>query len=430
MTALQKSRENKDTKQSDSTILLDVNSIWSAVILLTSYGLIMIYSASGIQYIASEVHGYDSMYLLKRQLFFVIAGFVICLLCQFINYSILYKFAKLIYFLGIVSIALLRTSLGVSAKGATRWLSIGGIQFQVAELIKISVIIILAYMVQHYSKYLSKLRLLFRMWFVGVGAAILLMEISNDLSSSLVVLGITFGITFIYTRTEKIHLSIIGTIGIGVGIYLWNLKSNLPSVDELANMSFRVGRIAAWLDPGRYASNQGYQTLQALYAIGSGGLFGKGLGNSIQKISAIPEAQNDMIFSIICEELGLIGAAMLIFLIAYLGYKLYEVAINAKNLFGSALVTGVLIHIMLQSFINIGVNVNLIPNTGIGLPFISYGGTAVFCQLFEIAIVLSVGRMAQGFKMIDINRLLKKGRRDGFKKRKRTSISKKAIRKP
>lgn len=368
----------------------DAGKIWSSVIILTVFGLIMIYSASGIQY-----SGSDSMYLLKRQLLFVIAGFVVCFICQFANYSILYKMAKVIYAGGILSIILLRTSLGVSAKGATRWLNVLGIQFQVAELVKICVIIMLAYMVQHYAKHLSKLGLTLRMWLVGGGVAGLLMVISNDLSSSLVILGITFGITFIYTRNEKLHLSIIGLAGVVVGIYLWNLKKHLPTVEELETMSFRTGRIAAWLEPERYAANQGYQTLQSLYAIGSGGLFGKGLGNSIQKVSAIPEAQNDMIFSIICEELGIIGAAMLILLIVYLTYQLFQVASKAKNLFGSVLVTGVLIHISLQSFINIGVNVNLLPNTGIGLPFISYGGTAVFCQLFEIAIVLSVGRMAQ-----------------------------------
>lgn len=364
----------------------NILSIWSVVILLTIFGLIMIYSASGIQY-----RGSDSMHLLKKQLFFVIAGLIACFGLQFLNYFMLYKIAKIIYVGGLVCIILLKTPLGISANGATRWLNIGGIQFQVAEIIKISVIIILAYMVQYYSKHLSKLMLTLRMWFVGCGMGCFLLVISNDLSSSLVILGITFGITFIYTRSERLHLSIIGLAGTAVGVYLWNLKRNLPTVEELEAMPFRIGRIAAWLAPERYASNQGYQTLQALYAIGSGGLFGKGLGNSAQKINAIPEAQNDMIFSIICEELGVVGASLIIIAIVYLNYQLCKVASKANNLFGAVLITGIFIHFSWQSFINIGVNVNLIPNTGIGLPFISYGGTAVFCQLFEIAIVLSVG---------------------------------------
>lgn len=249
---------------------VDIYAIWSSVILLAAFGLIMIYSASGVQYISSEVHGNDSMYLLKRQLLFVILGFVVCLIFQFVNYSILYKIAKVVYVGGIVSILLLRTSLGVSAKGATRWLNVLGIQFQVAELIKISVIIILAYRIQRYSKYLNKLRLTLRMWIVGGGAAILLMIVSNDLSSSLVVLGITFGVTFVYTKSEWLHFVIAGVGLVLVLVYIFKIWNNMPTSEELERVSFRVGRIAAWLDPGRYAETQGYQTSQALYAIGSG----------------------------------------------------------------------------------------------------------------------------------------------------------------
>lgn len=165
-------------------ISIDTSEIWITVILLTTFGLIMVYSASGIQFINSDIHGNDSMYLFKRQFLFIALGFVACLFCQFINYSILYRAAKIGYLIGIISIFLLKTSMGVSAKGATRWLNILGVQFQVAELIKICVIIILAYMIQHYSKHLGKIQLLFRMWLIGGGAAVLLMIISNDLSSS------------------------------------------------------------------------------------------------------------------------------------------------------------------------------------------------------------------------------------------------------
>lgn len=395
-------------KQLDGKMYIDTNTIWAAVILLVAFGLIMIYSASGLKFINSEIHGNDSMYLLKRQTIFVLAGLVLCLIFQFINYSVLYKRARIIYLLGVGAILLLKSPLGVSAKGATRWLNILGIQFQVAELVKICIIIILAYMVQHYSKHLSKLKLLFRMWLVGGVTTLLLLKISNDLSSSLVILGITVGVTFVYTRSEKLHLVIAGVGVGGIGIFLWQLKNNMPTTEELENVSFRIGRIAAWLEPERYASSQGYQTLQALYAIGSGGFFGKGLGNSTQKISAIPEAQNDMIFSIICEELGIVGASLLILLIIYLCYQIFKVAMYSNNLFGSVLATGVLLHMSIQSFINIGVNVNLLPNTGIGLPFISYGGTAVFCQLIEVAIVLSVGRIARGCKSVNLEKTYKK----------------------
>jgi cell division protein FtsW len=166
----------------------------------------------------------------------------------------------------------------------------------------------------------------------------------------------------------------------------------MPTVEELDNMSFRVGRIAAFLNPERYADNQGYQVLQSLYAVASGGLFGKGLGNSTQKLGSIPESQNDMIFSIICEELGLFGALILLGLFAYLCFHIVKVALASREAFGSVLAMGVFLHIGLQTIINVAVNLNWMPNTGIALPLISYGGTAILCQLAELGLVYSVER--------------------------------------
>lgn len=389
----------------------DIYAIWITIIFVAMFGLLMIYSTSGLRYINSVVYNNDSMYLLKRQAIFVTAGFVVCFIFQYIDCNILYKFSKPFFFTGLVSILLLKTPLGVTSKGATRWLNVMGIQFQVAELIKICVLIMLAYMIQRYSNHLSRFALLLRMWICGGGTAILLMIISNDLSSSLVVLGITFGITFVYTKFEWLHIIIAAGGLLAAGVYALNIWNNMPTTVMLENMPFRVGRIAAWLDPERYEMAQGYQTLQSLYAIGSGGLWGKGLGDSTQKINSIPEAQNDMIFSVICEELGMFGAIMLILLLAYLIWQLVKVAVSSNSLFGAVLVTGIMIHISLQSIINIGVNLNLLPNTGIGLPFISYGGTAVFCQLIEMAIVLSVGRKALGNTMFKVpfeNKMRKK----------------------
>ena len=156
--------------------------------------------------------------------------------------------------------------------------------------------------------------------------------------------------------------------------------------------SFRIRRILVWLHPEDYASGDGYQTLQALYAIGSGGIFGRGLGNSIQKLGSVPEAQNDMIFSIICEELGLFGALLVLVLFGYLLYRLFFIAQNAPDLFGSLLVTGIFIHIALQVIFNIAVVLNLMPNTGVTLPFISYGGTSIMFLMIEMGLALGVAR--------------------------------------
>ena len=155
---------------------------------------------------------------------------------------------------------------------------------------------------------------------------------------------------------------------------------------------FRGGRILAWLDPEAYADGKGFQTLQALYAIGSGGLLGKGLGQSMQKLGFIPEAQNDMIFAVICEELGLVGALLLMVLFLLLLWRFMVIATRAPDLFGALIVAGILGHIAIQVILNIAVVTNTIPNTGITLPFVSYGGTSVMFLLSDMGLGLSVSR--------------------------------------
>ena len=159
-----------------------------------------------------------------------------------------------------------------------------------------------------------------------------------------------------------------------------------------ASGNFRFNRVLAWIDPEKYSDGGGYQVLQGLYAIGSGGLFGKGLGNSTQKIQSIPEAQNDMIFSIICEELGLFGAVCLILVFVALIFRMLLIALNTEDLFGSLIVIGFMTHIAIQVFINIAVVTNTIPPTGIPLPFISYGGTSILVVMIEMGIVLSISK--------------------------------------
>lgn len=382
--------------------------IWTSLLFLCFYGLIMVFSASAYQCAYSAKYNYNQFYLLQRQAIYVGLGLIACFIFQFVHYEILYRIALPLYISSIACIFLLLTPFGVSVNGATRWLNINGIRFQVAEIVKIGVIIGLAYMVKRYYKNLRNPKLLAYMWIMGGTGATLLIGVSNDLSSSIVVLGITFGITLIYTYQLKIHLLSIIAGGVGITAYVIYIWKHLPTVEELSNLSFRVGRIAAWLSPEKYQSDISYQTLQALYAIGRGGVWGQGLGQSLQKLTALPEAQNDMIFSIICEELGFVGAGILIFLFIYLSYCLYKVAVNSKEVYGSVLAVGTLLHVAIQSLINISVNINLIPNTGITLPFISYGGTAVFCQLLEMAMVLSVARTSNNMKVIQIDQKRRK----------------------
>lgn len=381
-------------KRQSPIIVRNNYMLWIALIFLCAYGAMMVFSATAYQCGISEKFNYDSFHFVKRQVIFMLGGFVAILLLRFVDYRILKHFAVLLYISGIASIFLLKTPLGVSANGATRWVNLPGIgQFQVSEWVKVCVIIFLAYLIDRNRKYLGSTKLTIYLWIAGAIPTALLFELSNDLSSSVVVMGICFIMSFISTRTEKLHIIVFLAVVAVVAMYVWNIWKHMPTPEELNDMPFRVGRIAAWLDPNRYAASQGHQTLQGLYAIGRGGVFGKGLGGSIQKLGQIPEAENDMIFSVICEELGIIGALVLIYLFGYLIYQIARVMLSAPDLFGGMLSLGVFAHLTLQSIFNICVNLAILPNTGIPLPFISYGGTSVFCLLAcEMAMVFSVER--------------------------------------
>ena len=177
-----------------------------------------------------------------------------------------------------------------------------------------------------------------------------------------------------------------------MGVMVAGVRAWAKSAQLSADANFRFERILAWVNPEKFADDTGFQTVQSLYAIGSGGLFGKGLGKSLQKLGFIPEAQNDMIFSVICEELGLFGALCILIVFGIMLWRFVYIATNAPDLTGSLLVVGVFAHIAIQVVLNVAVVTNLIPNTGISLPFISYGGTSVLFLMAEMGIVLNVSR--------------------------------------
>ena len=203
---------------------------------------------------------------------------------------------------------------------------------------------------------------------------------ASNLSTAIIILGIAAALIFV-ASPKYAQFLVMGAAAAGfLGIFL-------------ALESYRLERLAIWRHPEQY--EKGYQTLQGLYAIGSGGLFGRGLGNSVQKLGFLPEAQNDMIFSIICEELGLMGASLVIGLFLILIWRFFVIATSAKDLTGALIATGAMAHMMIQVILNIAVVTNSIPNTGITLPFISYGGTSVVFLLLEMGLVLSVSNQAE-----------------------------------
>ncbi|MGN0398748.1 MAG: FtsW/RodA/SpoVE family cell cycle protein [Blautia sp.] len=367
--------------------------IWAITLVLCCFGVVMVYSASSYICANSKEYNYNSFYLFRKQYLFMILGFACMWVLQYINYNILKIFAWAAYGCSIISILLL-IPFGVESKGAKRWLKLGPISFQVAELVKLCLILFLAYLVNKYYRRLKKerIQMTLKLWVAGGIPAGLLLFISNDLSSSVVILGMTFLISLVCMQTGKIHAAVFAVVLILAGLYIWSIAMNMPTPEEAENMPFRIKRIVAWLDTERYASGLAYQVIQGLYAIGSGGILGKGLGASSQKYGFLPEAQNDMIFSVICEELGLAGGVTVILLLIYLLYMIFKVTWDAENIYGSVLCMGVFFHISLQTVINIAVNIDAFPNTGLTLPFFSYGGTSICFLLIEIGIVLSVSR--------------------------------------
>lgn len=362
-------------------------SLVAVIILLTCFGLIMLYSTSS--YLA-EVQQGDDMFYFKKQALISAASIIGALVISRVDYHILTRFITLLYGMAIVLMMLVKTPLGITANGARRWLGVGeSLQFQPAEIAKIAVIVCLPYMIVHMGKKVRTLKACMLLGAMGGALAFVAYVFTDNLSTAIIIFCITAGLIFVAHPNVKPFL-IIG--GVGVALIIMLILFLNATVDPATNENFRIQRILVWLHPEDFASGDGYQTLQALYAIGSGGLLGRGLGNSIQKLGSVPEAQNDMIFSIVCEELGILGGVMVLLLFAYLLYRLFFIAQNAPDMFGSLMAAGIFIHIALQVIFNIAVVVNLMPNTGITLPFISYGGTSIVFLMAEMGLALSISR--------------------------------------
>ena len=353
--------------------------VWIFIMLL---GYVLLYSASS--YTALNKYN-SSIYFLKNQLIATAMGLVVMIPMIFFDYRILKKCSKIIYGASIVSVFLVLTPMGIEANGARRWVDLKIVSFQPAELVKISVILLTAFLLSKCGRDdLKNGKICWQIYSISIFGAAVLFVVTSNLSSAIIVLGIG-AVMLIVAGACKFFTGIIAA-GIGVGVV------SLFFLGEFSDLGFRFSRIAVWRNPEAYMDKGGYQVMQGLYAIGSGGLFGKGLGNSAQKLGYVPEASNDMIFSIICEELGIFGALCIIALFIFLIRRMRYIASNASDLFGSMVVVGVLAHISIQVVLNIAVVTNFIPNTGVSLPFISYGGTSLMFLMIEMGMVLSVSR--------------------------------------
>ena len=374
---------NTRVKKKEHSIAYFDYSLLAILICLICFGLVMLYSTSS--YSAMMKQNGDSLFYFKRQVLFCIVGLIGMWIVSRIDYHWYFERSKFFYFISIFMMFLVKTPLGKEVNGAKRWIKLPfEQQLQPAEIAKIAIILFIPALICTMGREIKTLEGIVKVLAWGAFSAAVVFIITENLSTAIIVMGITYIMIFVVHPKTRIFIIIaVGIILIGI------VGARVLGMAMETSGNFRLRRILVWLNPEKYASEGGYQIMQALYAIGSGGFFGKGLGNSAQKM-IIPEVQNDMILSIICEELGVFGAIMVLILFGMLLYRLLFIAQNAPDLYGSLVVSGIFAHIALQVILNVMVVINCIPTTGITLPFISYGGTSVLFLMAEMGLALGV----------------------------------------
>ncbi|MBE6845311.1 MAG: FtsW/RodA/SpoVE family cell cycle protein [Ruminococcus sp.] len=357
------------------------------VITLLVIGIVMMFSASYAKAL-SESGGENGTGYAVRQMAMAAVGIVALFFFSFFDYR---HFANpkiaISFYAGCVALLIAVLLVGVTENGATRWLVIGDINFQPSELMKLAVIVLFSYLiVQNYNR--------MKTFSVGIlpfglllGIVVILLMMQPHLSCTLLICIVGVILMFVGGVLWK-HIGLLCLIG-ALGITLIVIVKI-----QTDGFTYFATRFQSWLDPFSDEKGGTWQTTQSLIAIGSGGLFGLGLGGSRQKFMYLPESQNDFVFSIVCEELGFIGAVTVILLFMLLVIRGIYIASKARDKFGMLITIGITVQIGIQAFLNIAVVSNLIPNTGISLPFFSYGGTALIMQLAEMGIVLNVSRQA------------------------------------
>ncbi len=359
-------------------------SFFLIVILLLTFGLVMLFSAT---YASAKVSYGDSFYFIKRQLIFAAMGLAAMIVISFIDYHVLMN--KVILKFAIVisaGLMILVRFTGSTVNGAERWIRIGEITIQPSEILKLVTIMVIAeYMQRNYDKMKSFVHgyipIMIR---VGIACALVVMQ--PHLSATLIILTISIAMVFI-GGAKLTHVGLtVGLIAVAAIMVF--------TVFPMMGFDYVSDRLISFKDPEADIRGSTYQTYQSLIAIGSGGMFGQGLGNSHQKYSYLPFVNNDFIFSVIVEELGFVGAVVIILLFLILIIRGFYIAASAPDKFGMLLCAGIVIQIGVQAFLNIAVASNAFFNTGVSLPFLSYGGTALMMQLAEMGVVLNISRKA------------------------------------
>lgn len=347
------------------------------VLILLVIGLVCMFSAS---FVYAYYWDNDSYYYIKRQLIFAVLGVVAMLVISLVDYHKLHKFA---FPLLLVSWVLLVIALLTpSATGVHRWIRLGSFSFQPSEVAKFALILVFAHMISLNYKKMKRFGVGFLPFILLLGGTCALVFLEPHLSGTILLLGI--GLVMMYVGGSRmLYLGLLIALGVAAVLYMILVRG------------YEQDRIAVWLDPlevYKTDRDSAWQTVQSLYAIGSGGVLGQGLGNSRQKHLFLPEPQNDFVFAVVCEELGLVGAVLIILLFAALVWRGFTLAMKAPDKFGCMLIIGLTAQVGLQAALNMAVVTNLIPNTGISLPFFSYGGTSLVMLLAQMGVILGVSR--------------------------------------
>lgn len=344
-----------------------------SVVLLTLIGVIMVFSSSYYDAGSSGKLNNDMYYFFRKEVVFAVLGFVILAVGSRFPYQNYQNWSRVMY-LGMIALLIAVLIAGKATNGATRWI----MGIQPSEPSKVVLILVLSNLLAKYPRIVDSFKT-FCLCIVFMCVPIVLVG-SQNVSTAIVMAVVGGGILFVATRKFWYFIP-------------WGAAGVLGMIGVLTlGEDFRSDRIKAWLDPQSDMLGTGYQILQGLYAVGSGGLFGVGLGQSRQKLGFIPESHNDIIFAVICEELGAFGAGIIVLLYMIMIWRCIKISLNATSMFGTLIAAGVAVMVGIQVFINISVVTNTIPNTGIPLPFISYGGTSMLTFMIAMSIVLNISR--------------------------------------
>ena len=345
------------------------------VVLIFAIGLIMMFSAS---YASAYYTQSSSAYFFVKQGLIGAAGIVIMLIISRVNYQFLRPLSLVVLLAAIVLMAMV-PFFGVIRNGAKRWLNLFGLEFQPSEVAKFAIILTFSTMISVFKEKMRTFKYGILPFAIILAVMAGLMILQKHVSGLILIVAVGGALMFV----GGIHWAwLAAAVASAAGAFFV----------IITQMSHSLARVQIWLDPFSDPQGDGYQTIQSLYAVGSGGLFGVGLGKSRQKHLYLPEQHNDFVFAIVCEEPGFVGAALVLALFALLIIRGYWIAIRSRDRFGSLLATGIITLFAMQVFLNIAVVTNLIPVTGISLPFFSYGGTSLVIQLAEMGIILSVSR--------------------------------------